>query len=205
MVTWAKWLEEGYFYSYLQEKTRFYFMVYSRDFAHVEYQWPNTIATLTLDGPVTPADLETTDTKQIWQIIFGITPQCRIYVSMPTETARHGVAKKPQWTTTFSTVGHFEAEMSQWEQPSWITEHFMVRPITTFIAFTCYNPNVITIRPRLNFYIAKCDMEPIGSEYNGVLTPASNRYSETLEKLYKRLIPHRPLTLLPVRAPAEAP
>jgi hypothetical protein len=44
--------------------------------------------------------------------------------------------------------------------------------------------------------------ERIGTEYEGVLTPTANRYKEILEKLYKRLVPHRPITLMPVRAPA---
>ena len=44
--------------------------------------------------------------------------------------------------------------------------------------------------------------ERIGYEQNGVLTPMANRWKEVLEKLYKRVIPHRPITLMPVRAPA---
>jgi len=39
----------------------------------------------------------------------------------------------------------------------------------------------------------------------GVQSPTAPRWKETLDKLYRRVIPHRPLTILPVRAPAEAP
>ena len=81
----------------------------------------------------------------------------------------------------------------------------MIRPITNFLAFEVFNKEDITIQPDINFFLAKCVMQPIGTVFNGRLTPAANRFTETLRRLYQRTIPHRPLTLMPVRAPAEAP
>jgi len=90
-------------------------------------------------------------------------------------------------------------------EPSFITEHFMLRPETSRIAFSAYNPQDISVKPYLRIMIAKLVTERLGTEQAGVLTPTHDRWRETLDKLYRRVIPHRPITLLPVRAPAVAP
>jgi len=99
--------------------------------------------------------------------------------------------------------------MSPFYEPSFITEHFLKRPETHRISIDAYNPTNISITPKLNFIIAKLVTERIGVEYydeTGVkLEPTHPRWKEVLEKLYKRLIPCRPITILPVRLPAVAP
>ena len=203
--SWSEWLMPGHFYSYVQEQVTNYFMVANREWAHIEYTWPERVDSGTMSGPFTVANMELTKTGQIWQVIFGVEPQCRLYIKVPVEIARHGTAKQPVWSVAFSTVGHYESWSTPWDQPSWISEVFMIRPITNFLAFEVFNKEDITIQPDINFFLAKCVMQPIGTVYNGRLTPAANRFTETLKRLYQRTIPHRPLTLMPVRAPAEAP
>ena len=92
----------------------------------------------------------------------------------------------------------------------------MMRPETFRIGFDAYNPNDIDLTDlKLNIFIAKLVTERIGTEEYGVLTTPqvrdvaitrrlNERWSETLLRLHKRLIPFRPITLQPVRAPAEA-
>jgi hypothetical protein len=70
------------------------------------------------------------------------------------------------------------------------------------IAFSAYNPQDIDIKPWLNIFVNKMITERLGTEFEGVLTPTDVSYKEILEKLQKRLVPHRPITLMPVRAPA---
>jgi len=209
---WSDWLREGYYVSYVREGVRYYEHIIARDFAHWVYTWPEPILPLQTSGPFVPGELEltvgydkNTNTNQIWQVIFGIKGQVYIYVEHPTDIHRHGLPKVPKPSTAIREVSHFEEWMSPFQEPSFITEHILMRPGYERIAFSAYNLQDIAIKPYLNIFIAKMITERIGTEQAGVLTPTSDRWREVLEKLYRRTIPHRPLTLQPVRAPAEAP
>ncbi len=93
--------------------------------------------------------------------------------------------------------------LSRW---SWPWEHFMIRPWNQQIAFSAYNPDETDDTDlRLNIFLAKLATERIGTIQMGIQSPSADRWRETLDKLYRRVIPHRPLTIKPVRAPAEAP
>jgi len=188
-----------------------------RDFAHYEYDWPNTVDSLTEDGPEVPTDLEVTKgynagsgLNRLWQFIFGIRGQALVYIQLPTDLKRHGVPKKAWPSSTLRRVCHFEDWMSPWREPSFITEHFMKRPEAARLDFTIYNPNAIDLTElKLNFFINKMITERVGTENYSAsglqLTPTRARFSELLKKLYQRTVPCRPITIQPVRAPAEAP
>lgn len=222
---WAKWLEEGHYLSYIREGTRYYERVLNRDLAHWETDWPQAITTLTENGPWVPQDLEITrgydaqtNFNQIWQLIFGIEKQCYVYVELPTDLHRHGIPKQPKPGTQLREVSHFEEYMSPFIEPSFVTEHFLMRPDCIQIALSAYNPTNITLTPRLNFIISKLVTERVGTEEDGELaTPdmgkgkenktarLKTRWTDALNKLYQGTIPCRYLTLYPVRGPAEAP
>ncbi len=210
---WSSWLRPGYFISYLEEGIRTYEYIVQRDFAHWEYDWPETIAAGATSGPYVPADLEITrgydertQTNRLWQAIFGIKGQSLIYIELPTDLHRHGIPKDPKPSTANRFTSHFEEYMSPWYEPSFITEFFMMRPNTQQIGFDAYNPDSIADTDlRLNIMIAKIGTERIGTSQAGVLIPTQERWTEVLEKLNKRVIPQRPITIMPVRAPAEAP
>lgn len=179
-------------------------MVKRRDISHYEYEWDESIDSEEESGPTTLTDLEvTTPWTQLHQLIWGVMPQCYVYVQLPTDIERHGLPKRPKHTSAYYTVAHFGMHDSPFDCPSWHTEHFMQRPIDPFIALTVYNKTEITITPTLNFWINRMEVEPIGDENaDGSQVPAEPKFAETLDKLCKRMIPHRPITLLPVRAPA---
>ncbi|GAG72291.1 unnamed protein product [marine sediment metagenome] len=210
---WSDWLREGYFVSYLVEGIRYYEHIVQRDLGHWEYAWPETISAESESGPFIPEALEITrgfdartNTNRIWQTIFGIKGQSLIYIELPTDLHRHGIPKDPKPSSANRFTSHFEEYMTPFYEPTFLTEHFMVRPWTQQIAFDAYNPDAIDDTDlRLNILIAKCATERIGTVEGGVLIPSAPRWTETLDKLYRRVIPHRPLTIQPVRAPAEAP
>jgi len=210
---WSDWLREGYFISYLYDNVRFYEYIVQRDLGHWEYDWPETVNATSDSGPFVPSALEITrgfdartNLNRIWQLIFGIKGQSLIYVELPTDIHRHGIPKDPKPSSSNRYTSHFEEYMSPFYEPSFLTEHFMMRPVTPQIAFDAYNPDAIDDTDlRLNIMIAKMVTERIGTSQAGILSPTSDRWTETLEKLYRRAIPHRPITIMPVRAPAEAP
>jgi len=206
---WSSWLVEGYYISYVVNGVRYYEHVIARDLAHYVYTWHETIAAGQTSGPKVPDDLvmtkgydKATKTNRVWQMIFGIKGQVYIYTELPTDIHRHGLPKVPKPSADLREVSHFEEWMSPFQEPSFVTEHIMMKPGYDRIALSAYNPQDIDVKPYLNIFINRMITERIGTEQNGVLTPTADRWRELLDKLYKRVIPHRPLTLAPVRAPA---
>jgi len=217
---WSEWIKEGYYIAYVKNGITYYERVWARDLAHYVLEWHETVPPGETSGPKVPSDLVMTvgydsDTAQnrIWQMIFGIKGQVYVYVEFPTDTHRHGLPKKPKPSLELREVSHFEEWMSPFHEPSFITEHIMMKPGYDRINFSIYNPNDIAIKPYLNIFVAKMITDRVGTERDGVLkTPTipndpertatlKRRWSETLEKLYKGQIPLRYLTLAPVRAP----
>ena len=211
---WSEgWLKEGFFISYVRDGVHYYEYICQRDMAHWEYDWPEPISAAHDSGPFVPEQLEITkgyddktNTNHVWQVIFGIKGEVYIYVELPTDLHRHGIPKVPKPSPTMRRVSHFEEWMSAFNEPTFITEHFMMRPDTQQICLSAYNPNSINFTDvKLNFFISKMVTERVGTVENGRQFPKADRWTETLDKLYRRLIPQRPITLLPVRMPAEAP
>ena len=167
---------------------------------------------LSASGPFVPANLEITKgydkvahLNRIWQMIFGIKTQTYIYVELPTDLHRHGIPKDAKPSAANRQTSHFTEWMSPFMVPSFITEHFMMKDAgINQIGFDAYNPTDITLTPTINVFLNKMVTERLGTEFEGKLTPTEPRFSEVLDKLNRRVIPHRPLTLFPVRAPAAA-
>jgi len=211
---WSSWIKSGHFISYFSESVQFFEYVRNRDMAHWEYDWPETIEAGSESGPVVPANLEitqgyqaATNTNRIWQMIFGIKSQAFIYIELPTDLHRHGIPKEPKPSSTNRRVSHFTEWMSPFNEPSFITEHFLMKPALEQIGLDAYNPTDISLTDlRINFFINKMVTERVGmatpTDDGMVIAPTSNRWAETMDKLWRRVIPCRPLTLMPVRAPA---
>ena len=217
MVDWKDWsdgwIKEGYYISYRLGGITYYERVVMRDFAHYVYIWPETIPAGDVSEGKIPSDLEVTrgydertNLNYMFQIIFGIKGQAYIYVQLPSDIKRHGTAKRPWHSREHREVAHFEEWMSPFHEPSFITEHFLKRPETYRISLDAYNPNNIDITDlKLNFFINKLVTERIGYEERGELRATQARFDEVLRKLSQRLIPCRPISILPVRMPATAP
>ena len=216
--SWDAWLREGQFVSYVRDGVRYYEQVLFRDLARYVYHWPETINSVTTSGPFVPSDLEitrgydkSTGLNRIWQMIFGIRGQAYIYVQLPTDINRHGIPKVVRPSVTHRDVAHFEEWMSPFREPSFITTHYLMRPDTLEIAFEAYNPESSAIRDlELNILMANVVTERIGTEYvddtGGAKVLADKpKFEEIINKLYRRVVPYRPLTIMPVRAPAESP
>ena len=216
MVNWKEWsegwLKEGFYLSYTLNGVTYYERVLMRDWARYVYDLPSVDADGTSDENI-PADIEitrgynpATALNYLWQVIFGIMGEVYIYVQLPADVKRHGTAMKPWHSREKRDVAHYEEWMSPFHEPTFITEHFLKRPETNRISFDIYNPQNITVTPKLNFLIAKLVTERVGTEsYTEAgleLKPTQPKWEEILRKLYQRVIPCRPITLLPIRMPA---
>jgi len=167
----SPWLMEGYFLSYVREGIRYYEWIAFRDLAHYEYNWHETIHAGEESGPQVPTDLVLTQgydkdntTNQLWQLIFGIEGQAYIYIELPTDIHRHGIPKVAKPRKELREVSHFEEYMSPFKEPSFLTEHIMMRPGFDRINLSAYNPESIDLRPRLNIIINKMVTERVGTE-----------------------------------------
>lgn len=219
------WIREGDNISYTIEGITYYERVVSRDLAHYEWPWggtethsatPVTIGAEASSGPYIPGAIEMTkgydsdhNTNQIWQAIFGIKGQALIYIELPTDTKRHGLPKLTWPTNDFKPIAHFDENMSPFLEPTFITEHFFKYRETHQIEFDAYNPHSIDLTDVwLNFFINKMVTERIGKSFasNGDITYAATypHFEELMKKLYQRLVPCRPISILPVQAPAVA-
>jgi hypothetical protein len=214
LKNWSDWIQPGHFLSYTLDGITNYEYVINRDLGHWEYDWPENISSGSDSGPYVPDDLEVTLgyndktlVNRIWQLIFGIRGQAFIYIELPTDTHRHGIPKIPKPTSTTRAVSHFTEWMSPFHEPSFITEHFLMREYLNQIAFDAYNPTDATLRRlRLNIFLNKMTTERVGQISVGnrglEIKPTLPHWQEVLDKLHRRVIPCKPLSLLPVRAPA---
>ncbi|MBU1082509.1 MAG: hypothetical protein KKB59_18630 [Spirochaetes bacterium] len=211
---WSKgWLKEGHYISFIVENVQYFEHIIAKDWAHWDYPWHETVTALSVSGPHTPAAFEltrgwdkNTGSNRLWQFIFGIKGQAYIYVELPTDTHRHGIPKAMKPSSDFREVSHFQEYMSPYFEPSFITEHFLMRPVCDRITLEVHNPNSIDLTDlRLNFMINKVVTQRIGTVSNGTLYPTQDRFRDLLGKMYNHQVPVRPITIEPVRAPAEAP
>ncbi|GAG91781.1 unnamed protein product, partial [marine sediment metagenome] len=110
-----------------------------------------------------------------------------------------------------------EEWMSDFHEPSFVTEHIMMKPGYDRINFEAYNPHDIAITPYLNVFIAKLTTERVGTERYGVLrTPVAPddaeltelmriKWAETLEKLFKGYASGCRLSYLPAASERHVP
>lgn len=219
MGSWTPsgWILEGQFISFMDGPLERFWFVRRRDFAHLEWEfgWPEvveadrSIAPGQLGGPYVPEIIKPTywsearHRGQMFQWIAGIKPNVKWYIQLPTNAKRHGTPKLPWPSRRHRKVAHFTMQMSPFDRPTFFTEHFFVPKLCDLAGFEVYNGLDITITPHFNFYINKLDIEHIGDiTAQGERIPASARYTEVLENLYKKVARYRPLTLFPVTAPA---
>lgn len=210
-IDWSKgWVLEGQYVSYIIDRTRYYEYVVRRDLAHWEYDWPEPIAPYTASGPTVPDDLVVTkeydsrnNRNRLWQVLFGIKGEVFVYIELPSDVHRHGIPKVPKPSSDFRRTSHFEDWMTQFMEPTFMSEHWMKKPEVDRVAISIYNPNtIIEWDTKLNFFINKIETERIGTVTGGSQSPTEPRFRETLDKLYRHVMPCRPISLMPVRAPA---
>lgn len=184
----GRWHIEGDYlrlYSPETERWSFYY-VKQREQALYIHKWSEKISPNTESGPEDLEDLKPLALNRLDQVIFGVKTRCLIYLNLPHETRRWGTDKKPIATSDLREVGYVDETISPYEEPSFLTEFFLQKGgAYEYPQFYAYNPTNRTLKPTLMFRINKLIVEEITRE----------RYPELYEKLEKRVIPYRPITL----------
>lgn len=190
------WLSEGYFIRLTtpEKAMKEFFFVDQVERAKYVYTWAATIAKDTEDGPRNIEDLKPLATNRLYQCIFGVKTACYIYLNLPLDTRLWGTDKRPIASSSLRELGYRDYKDSPFEHPSFVTEFFLQKDGSfDFPAVHAYNPTERTLKPKLNFLINMMVIEKVTEP-------------ETLEKLKRKLIPYRPITLggiPPVRAGAS--
>ena len=179
------WLEEGFFIRLAtpEKGIKEFYFVDRTEPARYEYVWGANIATDTEDGPRNVEDLKPLATDRLYQVIFGIKTACYIYLNLPLNARMWGLDKRPIASSSLREVGYRTLEESPFQWPSFVTEFFLQKDGSyDYPGMYAYNPTERTLRPRLNFLVNKMVIDKV--------TDAA-----VLEKLERKLIPYRPITL----------
>jgi hypothetical protein len=181
----SNWINEGFFIrlSTPEFETKEFYFVEQTEMARYKFKWPESVASNSEDGPRNVEDLKPLATNRLYQGIFGIKTACYIYLNLPLNTRLWGTDKKPIATSSLREVGYRDHNETPFEQPSFITEFFLMKNGSfDYPAFLAYNPTERSLTPELNIIMNKMIIEKVTDV-------------ETLEKLKKKLIPYRPVTL----------
>lgn len=191
-------LKPGYFIQLRDpdEGTKKFYSVVQSEFARYVWRWQDSsgadVAVIggQESGPYNIENLKPLSLEHLFEIVVGIKGPAYVYLNLPLETRLWGTSKVPIATTANRRVGYISQEDSPWEDPSYNGLFYLMKGGSfEYPSFTVYNPINKTICPELKFDLAKCGIAAVTEP-------------ETLDKLYKKLIPYRPVSfggLAPVR------
>ena len=182
---YSKWLLEGYFLKLYDPATKedTYYWVAQREKAEYVHNWSAVIDSGAESGPEELENLKPLALSRIYQTIFGIKTSCLIYVDFPQGTRRWGTDKKPKASSSNRYIGWLDHKMTPFDYPTFIAEIFLTKGGSfEYPNLYAYNPSARTLRPELHVIQNRCELDVIEDP-------------ETIEKLDKKLIPYRFVTL----------
>ena len=177
-----KWISEGHF---LKIYDKFYY-VDAAEVGFYEYTWSKSIDANTLSDPEDIEDLKPISLDRLFQCAFGVEEGVLAYINIPADKARFGTEKKPSQDSNNRRIGWIDYNSSPYEDPSLERTEFFTQKEGSFEypRITIYNQLARRIKPHIFFMINRMKLIQIGEEEK-----------ELLQKLHKKLIPSRPLTL----------
>lgn len=182
---YSKWLIEGYFLKLYDPgmKEYTYYWVAQRERAEYVHTWSGSITKDTESGPEALENLKPLSTGRLYQTVFGVETACLIYVDFPQGTRRWGTDKKTTASSSNRYIGWIDQIMTPYDHPTFVAEMFLTKGGSyEYPNLYAYNPSGRSLTPKLHFIQNRCDLEVIDDV-------------ETMEKLDKKLIPYRFITL----------
>ena len=182
---YSKWLIEGHFLKLYDPATRehTFYVVTQRERAEYEHVWSENISAGAESGPENLENLKPLSIGRLYQTIFGIDVAALIYIDFPQGSRRWGTDKKPKASSSNRYIGWIDHKMTPYDEPTFATELFLSKGGSYEYPFLyAYNPVNKTLKPKLHFIQNRLELEVITED-------------DTLEKLEKKLIPSRFITL----------
>lgn len=120
------------------------------------------------------------------QVFFGVDKVgTLIYVRIPTDTYKGGIAQVPKESSANRLVGEIDGEISPFDAPAVETEFFTrTESVVPFPDLDCYNSTRLSQTPRIRFYINQLLLGPVNEEAR--------------DRLQRKLIPFTPIKLDPL-------
>lgn len=160
-----------------------YYYITQREIADYVYTWPSSVPVNTESDPASIENLKPLSLNRLYQTIFGVSNGVLIYVDLPHGTRMRGTDKKPKASTDNREIGWIDHYKSPYRYPSFVTEFFLQKGGSyEYPILYAYNGTKRALTPKLYFIQNKLIIDEI-------------RDPDTLEKLRKRQIPCRPITL----------
>lgn len=188
-----RWLQSGYYirvYSDAERKFKYYWLREEENLP--EYIFGQVAVDGVSFGSVDAGDetgfIEIEDLKpaknRLYQLLVGVRPAGRFYFEIPSGESIWGTDERPRASTTFRKVGGINQDISPFNNPSWVTEFFLMYNIVPHVNY--YNSTSITTKPEVRFIGKMFLIDDVETLPNG---------QEILNKLVKREIPFRPITI----------
>ena len=176
----TKWIEEGHFVSF---DNRFFWVVGSEKSRYV-YNWTAVLAGQTEAAAEDIENLKPLSLDRLFQIAMGVPDGILAYVKIPTDKARFGTDKVPEQSSSNRFVGWVDSNMSPFTRPSLTDTEFFTQKVGNyeFPRVVLYNQTKRRMKPSLRFDVNRMILQEVTNP-------------ETVDKLVKKFIPSRPLTL----------
>ena len=199
---YAKLIQQGWFVrlwdSRRGEDGEFYFVNASQLGRYV-HTWgdgnsslaPITSGSLSESEPV--RKLQPVSTSILHQCFFGVEHVgTLVYVRIPTDTYKGGIAQVPKESSANRLVGEVDAEISPFNAPAAETEFFTrTESVVPFPDLDCYNSTRFSVSPRIRFWINQLLLGPVNEEAR--------------DRLQRKLIPFTPIKLDPLDIKGGSP
>lgn len=176
----TEFLKEGHFVSFDEN----YFWVSAAEKARYVYPWSVVIAGQTEAAAEDIENLKPLSMDRVFQCAMGVPEGVLAYIKIPTDKARFGTDKVPEQSSSNRYVGWIDNSISPFERPSLEATEFFTQKTGNYEypRVILYNQTKRRMKPMLRFDINRMILQKISNP-------------ETVDKLSKKLIPSRPLTL----------
>lgn len=176
----TEWLKEGHFVSF---DGRFFWVVAS-EMGRFAHPWSTVVGGKSEATAEDIENLKPLSLDRLFQCAMGMPEGLYAYIKIPTDKSRYGTDKLPEQTSANRQVGWVDYTMSPFEAPSLEQTEFFTQKVGNYEypRIILYNKTNRRMKPTVRFEVNRMILQEVTN-------------AETVDKLKKKLIPCRPVTL----------
>lgn len=180
-----RWFVEGDYLSFDSA----YYMIIAAERSRYTYKWDATITAESLSSSNDITDLKPQSNERLFQVAFGINEGVSAYLKIPADKARFGLDQNPEQSSANREIGDVDFNMSPFEDPSLEDTEFFTQKQGTieYPRMWLYNKTPRILTPELRFIVNHLILAR--------LDPSNRKHKDLIDKLNRRILPSRPLTL----------